>query len=365
MARMKIKEVIWEIIPTCNKNCSYCGSKEITSLDKSSWLKPQEMMNIIDNFYNYCPDAEINLSGGEPGLILYDNDYKTVFNYMIEKFPKGIKIVTNGEFIKAIADDNNINSEECSSEQHINYENIVVIGLSYNDVTEKERIEELIKTANYYGLKITIITNFGNHNIFDFKEIYKTVNEFDCMWQVQLTHGKESLATNGIKHLREMINELKDEKIVMADDLQVKHTCSSGIASMGVLYTGDVVGCLAERTFNKDNLSIQGNLLNTSIKEIWENNFKDCRFGDRKCCRDYIDYPKESCQQSEKPSNVSMKYGVSFNKNNNIGMSYGVMKYGVSLKKNNKIDEPIVDVYGVTYNDNDNDNIRFVYGTIN
>jgi len=116
------------------------------------------------------------------------------------------------------------------------------------------------------------------------------------MWQVQLTTGNELvLPPKGIAELREQLATIPG--VALADCLQEQHECTAGLRSCGILWDGGVVGCLAERTYipTKD-MTTYGELVGNnrrSLKEIWESEFRDVRFGGtRKSCRDCIKYPK-------------------------------------------------------------------------
>jgi hypothetical protein len=61
--------------------------------------------------------------------------------------------------------------------------------------------------------------------------------------------------------------------------------CTAGINSIGILASGGVVPCLSTQAWTSDD-QVEGNILNTSLEEIWENNFKEQRFGCFYCCKD-------------------------------------------------------------------------------
>ena len=64
MALLELKEVLWELTPTCNKNCEYCGSKELKSKKE---LDKTYLATIIENLLQYPPKS-ITLTGGEPSI---------------------------------------------------------------------------------------------------------------------------------------------------------------------------------------------------------------------------------------------------------------------------------------------------------
>lgn len=282
---LKLLEIIWEIIPTCNKGCKFCGSKDITSLGKDQWLSVSQMNNLIDNLSGYF-DGELNLSGGEPGLLLKEKEYLPIMEKLLKIYKNKIKVITNGLFIT--------NLDVIPVELR---RNISVIGLSFNGL--EDNIDHLLDKTKKENITTTLITNIGTHNIFVIEDMYEYIKSRDdksLKWQIQLTMGEYLLQPNGIEYLRNWIKKAQKENevnIYEADNLQEEHSCSAGINSCGILYNGDVVNCLSERSYNKDNIEVQGNLLYSFMQVIWESKFKVKRFGCSVCCRDCIEYKKD------------------------------------------------------------------------
>jgi MoaA/NifB/PqqE/SkfB family radical SAM enzyme len=297
---VKLKEIIWEITPQCNKNCDYCGSKNILN-DKP--LNSTRLKNIATNIAKYHVE-EITLSGGEPATI----NSELLFNILdilrrVDKKTK-VKIVTNGLLYKHR--NKLINSFD-------------VIGLSIN--TEREISELKLPKDPFIKDKTTIITNLGKHNIFEFNEILNFIisNDFKC-WQVQLNQGKDQLNLEGIKYLYDKLetlgcdNTTSELSIILADNLQKQHNCTAGIMSCGISYKGEVVGCISERAWNNGEfVKVYGTIGDKSsgfLQEIWENEFKDIRFGERrKSCRDCIEYPNKQKDTKQYPP-INIFYAV-------------------------------------------------------
>jgi molybdenum cofactor biosynthesis enzyme MoaA len=307
MALLKLKEILWELTNKCNKNCDYCGSKEV--LNKNEEITLREIDLIINNITNYPPE-ELTLTGGEPyvsthfkHVVKKINDYNTLKGLTQHPIIK-LKIVTNGTLFKA--------------EEKV-IEAFDRIGLSINTEEEIKKWNEMNTSATTmeqsvhfakFKNKITVITNFGTHNVWEFDKITKFLfdNKIDC-WQVQLTTGKYQLQKDGIKYLYGKIKEIvetplelsilkiknSNATLVLSDCLQICHTCSAGINSCGITYDGKVIGCLSERSW-KENMEVYGDLLGdeetiSTLQQAWETSFQDRRFCTAKCCRDCIDYP--------------------------------------------------------------------------
>ena len=147
--------------------------------------------------------------------------------------------------------------------------------------------------------KIVWITNVNKINFFDLDHIIAAASTKNVPIQFQLTmyHNPQPEMIDGesINDVREKISKLcqeKDVSYIFADNLQVHHECTAGTASLGILYNGDVVPCLSERSWRIPR--VQGNILEMPLEQIWTEGFKGCRFSDDfPCCRDCFNYPKE------------------------------------------------------------------------
>lgn len=271
MAALQLKEILFEITSKCNKNCKYCGSNKY--LNQKDLNSPQ-IEKILQEIISYPPEY-LTLSGGEPCL---SEHFEHVVNVLSKKI--AIKTLTNGELFKY----HKTNSTLLHKIQRVGY--------SVN--TKEDIADSELFVRNIYPEKITMISNFGNHNIFQFKPIYDFFikNNFKY-WQVQLTMGDFQLDEDGISYLIDELNKVTAPNIVYADNLQNEYRCTAGINTCSILYDGNVVSCLSKRCWDTSfNGPSEGNLVGSSLKDIWENGFKNERFGCAKCCRDCIKYPK-------------------------------------------------------------------------
>ena len=291
MATLTLREIIWEITNICNKNCEYCGSKEFINVKTAQALNPIDVAKEIAKY----PPKEITLSGGEPGT-LSETILKEVTD-ILKAAKITVKCVTNGLII-----DNG-------------FKNMFDwVGLSINS---EEDLEDFDRKWSNNTEKLTIITNFGTHNIWLFDKILKITRKRSgrIPWQIQLTEGKFQLPAEGIKHLRQRIKEASEQNafgnIVEADNLQACRNCRAGINSCGITYHGDIIPCLSMRSWTKD-LNIQGNIIESGLEKVWKEKFCDYRFGMMPCCRDCIDYGEKNVEEPlEDGDDVKMVYGVS------------------------------------------------------
>jgi len=276
MAALTLQEIIWEVTNKCNKKCDYCGSKAFVN-NGEKIADPIEVAGKIAKY----PPKEITLSGGEPGTL--DENTLQLVTDILRGNGIQVKCVTNGAVITN------------DYEGYFDW-----IGLSINDEEDLRNFEN-----NNYSVvpNLTIITNFGTHNIWLYEKIKKIIYRKQggiIPWQIQLTQGKLQLPADGIKYLREKIAKENSPKIIKADNLQDCRNCFAGIHSCGITYDGQVIPCLSMRSW-ADNVDPQGNILEHDLETIWKEGFKNYRFGKMPCCRDSLDYGEEKTGFEEFP----------------------------------------------------------------
>ena len=260
---LKLRDIIWELTLKCGKGCKYCGSQNVLRKENSSL---GHMLHIAQEIGSYGVDI-VTLSGGEPGEVP-ENDLIQVID-SLKSYGCDVRAITNGRLLRMPKVVNRLN----------------IVGLSIN--SPNEHLEFTIPHKD-----IVMVTNFGTHNIWEFDKLAEIARSFKS-WQIQLTTGAEfMLNSEGISYLRKKIRELDGVKYILADNLQDEHKCSAGIVSCGITVDGDVIPCLSERT--SGSVSVQGNLFKRSLKDIWETEFRDIRFGSgwNKSCRTCIKYPE-------------------------------------------------------------------------
>jgi MoaA/NifB/PqqE/SkfB family radical SAM enzyme len=320
--KIKIEEILWEITNTCNRSCDYCGSKEIINCGQDSSLE--------DKYYiaeEIGKNADkVTISGGEP-LFLGQSVLKCI-TAILKSHNCEVSVVTNGD-------------ELCND--HFNFFDL--IGISINEESDITKIENLLTEFidEKHHKKIVFVTNLNKINFHDLEFIVSLASNFQIPIQFQLTMYKEAnkaMIDNAAIHTtREKIAELCsffDVSYILADNLQESHDCSAGINTCGVLYTGDVVPCLSERSWTMPR--IQGNVLETPLNIIWRQTFQKCRFEDGfTCCRDCFNYPEpkednaiDEMTGDDDIDDVSKALRDALNKVNNRGRDGNMMLYGIS-----------------------------------
>ena len=219
-------EILWEFTLKCNKNCCYCGSKDILNNIKPDDIKYSNEY-IANQIVKVHPN-EVTITGGEPSC-----EYDELVKCVKILYDAGIKvkILTNGNLFQKMAGDYEIGDALDKM--------VACYGLSINEH------DDLNSTGAMYSIKdkTTIITNFGTHNINDFDKIAKFAMQYNC-WQVQLTIGNEyQLDLDQIEELEEKIKKVEKcglIKIVRADNFTCGK-CKAGIYGFSITYDGLIV----------------------------------------------------------------------------------------------------------------------------
>lgn len=329
---LKLKEVLWEITNKCNRNCAYCGSKEI--MNKGEDATPEDRLNIAHEIAKNSD--RVTLTGGEPLLIR-------------KEFPKLLKIFTANNCAMDIV----TNGDKVFALMDTIFENI---GISINSINDVKKINwDIIKG---FKCNTVIIMNINKINFFDLDEILTIIPLDNLKVQFQLTmykgYNELMINGNGIENLRDEINFIcKQNNIeyVFADNLQAEHECSAGINSCGVQFNGNVVYCLSERSWLTTD-RVMGNLHTTSLKSIWQTTFKENRFEDNfKCCRSCFNYTDSKDVDAEPESEEFKPWkGCSAITKLYDDTDSKVMLYGVwqpNVIKPNKTGHNTIYTYGV------------------
>lgn len=340
------KEILWEFTLKCNKNCCYCGSKNLLNKITKDDIKLGSNEYIANQIVKVHPD-EVTITGGEPAV-----EYEELVKCVKILYDAGIKvkILTNGHLFEKMAGDYEIGDKLDKM--------VTCYGLSINELSDLE------STGAMYSIKdkTTIITNFGTHNFEHFDKIAKFVMQYNC-WQVQLTIGNEyQLDLDQIEELEEKLKTVETcglIKIVKADNFTCGK-CKAGIYGFSITYDGLIVPCLSYRSWKND-MMVQGTV--AEIEEIWKNGFKFNR--ERKfvpSCKTisgieklylsdeqvkFIKFPKkielpddllDECKKIKIPPDVVFVYGVVIPKDNdwNTPVVYGVTEPSIFKDTNFK-----------------------------
>jgi len=283
--KLQLKEIIWEIIPTCKNGCKYCGSKELRDIKPNN----KHIMSILDKILEYPPE-KIDISGGDPLLL----DICTHQNIVGRLKQKNIEV-------KILCNPFSLDKNDTNIEKLRLYD---WVGFSINNEEEIDAYNKFFENKTSFSNQ-TIITNFNLSNIFLFDEIRNFVRTMVTpLWMVQFTiyrdqdnsmaiYNNEKAVDEFFKKLQETRESFQEIDLVLSDNLN-DSPCSAGINSIGITYDGHVIPCLAMRCWMTNNEIIsnsQGNLISekssNKLEDIWKHEFINCRFNQFKCCKEH------------------------------------------------------------------------------
>lgn len=278
------KAVVWELTLECDSKCLHCGSNALNR--RKNELNTDESLNLV----NQIADAGFKylfLSGGEPTL---RKDW-----YEISKEARKRKLNT-GIISNALAWDNEMLEKICESDFFsvgfsVDGEEKVHDYLRGVDGSHK-KVFDYIRELKKRGQTICAVTSVNKMNMPELKKIRNRLIVYGVdAWQMQIaspmgrmkSHRDIVLNENEYHELAEFAVEtrerLADKNIVVADCIgyygklegklrnQEWAGCGAGLQCAGIRANGDVVGCLS---MWKKGYS-EGNIRDTSLKEIWEN----------------------------------------------------------------------------------------------
>jgi len=280
---LKLKEIIWEITNQCKNNCTYCGSKETVNQEL---INEKDILAIASEIAKY-PPREVNISGGDP--LLLDFELHEKITKLFRENDIKSKIIINPKSL-------------VNGSREFNYYFTLLslydwIGISINDNEElacfKKFLDSYDKPFGSTFENYTVITNFNVVNLYDYNIFEEFVETQKVSWMIQFTvfKGVNSLSiynnNSALHYLQNSINNslTKGIRILISDNAN-SFPCSAGKYSLGILANGEVIPCLSMLAWQKELPSSEGNLLTTSLKEIWENCFKTQRFNTFACCKD-------------------------------------------------------------------------------
>src|ERR1035437_55000 len=319
---IKLREIVWEITGRCENRCDFCGSK-------SQWNEAIDEKNILDiaNAISEYPPEEIDISGGDPLLVKYNVHREIVM--LLKANKTKCKIVINPRSVNDRNKNENVNTLNLYD----------LIGVSINNKEDLEKFETFSSALKSH---FTIITNFNTINLYSYQRIEEFVKKHNCAWMIQYTvfsrkyADEDNLAAlyskgneDAFNFLQDKINEsIKNNVKIIISDNASDGLCGAGRVACGILSNGDVIGCLSMRSWmqhSEMNEISEGNVLTTSLKDIWESGFGRYRFNEFKCCKDHcrnkcisnecskpvlgvIDWNKIKILQN--PNVVAVYYGV-------------------------------------------------------
>lgn len=306
---------VWEITMGCNMRCKHCGSSCHDALPDE--LSTQEALKLCDEIGELGLEW-LTLSGGEPTT---RKDWHLIAGRLSQN---GVipNIITNGWLF---------NEEILEKAMNAGVGTIAfsLDGLqkTHDFIRRKgsyQKIMQAIELCRRWNVEATAITTINKLNLGELLELKQELVRHDVRsWQVQMglpmgnmaEHHGMVIEPEDIDTVIDLAYQCMEESsinVMLADcfgyynlkEIELNKRryggayawqgCTAGKYSFGILHNGDILGCTSIR----DKEFIEGNVRNTTLKEIWEdqNKFrwnrnmkkedlggfcKKCRFGDR------------------------------------------------------------------------------------
>jgi len=278
---------VWEITMACNMRCKHCGSSCKTALPGE--LSHEEAMDLCDQL-GELGLKWVTVSGGEP---LLRDDWDTIAKRLHDNGVNPL-IISNGwmlneEIIKR-ARDAGIDSFAISLDGIRETHDFMRMPGSF------DRVMKGFDLLENSGLVKSAITTVTRRNIGELPALKQILLEKGVsLWQLQIGLPMGNFENNNdlmldpeqvdtiIDFAYDMINE-KRINVYLADcigyynrkETEVRKKtfglenviwqgCNAGRRSLGILHNGDILGCTSIR----DREFIEGNIRNSSLKEIW------------------------------------------------------------------------------------------------
>lgn len=306
---------VWEITMGCNMRCKHCGSSCHEALPGE--LTTAEALKLCDEI-GELELQWVALSGGEPTT---RRDWPLIARRLTQN---GVipTIITNGWlFGEEILDQ--------AIKAGVGTIAFSVDGLQEtHDFIRREgsyrRTMQAIELCHRSNMATTAITTINKMNLGELTELKQELVKRDVKeWQVQIgvpmgnmaDHRSMVIEPAAIDTIIDLAYECMQQstiEVILGDcigyfnlkEIEVfkkrcggtysRQGCTAGKYSFGILHNGDILGCTSIR----DKEFIEGNVRNTPLKEIWEDQdsfswnrnlkkedlagfCKRCRFGDR------------------------------------------------------------------------------------
>ena len=280
----KLDTCVWEITRKCNFNCVYCGTK--AGKAHANELGLEKCMSIANQLVAIqC--RRVVLIGGE---VFFKQGWNQITKYLVDN-NIDTSIITNGYLV----DDSIVDALKHTGIRHISL-SIDGVESVHDEFRCTGSYAKAINTAKQLksnGFIVSVVSTLNSKSIKTVNELYSALSKVGIdAWQLQLcspfgnARENRNLVPNrdSVLELCKFIqsaSENSDMFISAADNIGY-HTafensirggqgcfcgCSAGLATIGIDSLGNVRGC--ESLY--DDEFIEGNLINQSLSDIWNN----------------------------------------------------------------------------------------------
>ena len=281
---------VWEITMGCNMRCKHCGSSCENPLPDE--LTTEEALDLADQIADLGL-TWITLSGGEPFI---RKDWHLIAKRLSDK---GVipNIISNGWLV----------TDDIISKLKESKVGTIAISLdglkkTHDYIRKPGSYDRTIKALQRFvenGIICGVVTTISNANMNELRELRQVLVDIKVpYWQVQIGLPMGNFAKEkGFILQPEQINDIIDfcyetakggeitlypadcigyYNIKELETRQIAHStgtlplwkgCNAGKRGFGILHNGEIMGCTSIR----DREYIEGNIRETSLREIWEN----------------------------------------------------------------------------------------------
>lgn len=279
----RLDTCVWEITRKCNFNCSYCGSKAGT--ERENELTTEQCLNIANQLVKMnC--RRVVIIGGEAFL---KKDWDVIVKFLVNN-DRDTSIITNGYLINDFI----IEKLKDTGTKHISLsiDGDKDVHDEFRTSGSFDKAVEAIMLLKKNDFLTTVISTLNSKSVKTVPALYEKLKKLNIdAWQLQccspfgnasekkyLVPSKQDLQK--VCEFVAIQNEIADFPIAVADNIgyhtNLEHLirgnvrmgyngCSAGITTIGIDSVGNVRGC--ESLY--DDKFIEGNLLNTTLYDIW------------------------------------------------------------------------------------------------
>ncbi len=284
MSEFKLDSAVWEITLACCFNCKYCGSAGGKARENE--LTTAECDDVARQLAELgC--RRVSLIGGE---VFMRRDWREIVRSLTSR-GVAVCIITNGFlFTPGIIEDlRDLYIESIA----VSLDGPERVHDKYRQQGSYERAIKAMEVLTAAGIPVSVISTLNSENVNCLEEFYGTLKKYPIFaWQLQACSPMGNAANGGIDVAfdpRRVIRFIEDNArtapfaMGIADNIgyftpsegmlrgnlsgrAYFRGCSAGISAIGIDSIGNVRGCesMYDERFN------EGNLRQTTLKEIWE-----------------------------------------------------------------------------------------------
>jgi len=280
----QLENCVWEITLACCFSCKYCGSGGGRA--RANELSTEECIGVAEQLAELgC--RRVSMIGGE---VFMRRDWREIVAALSEK-NIAVNIITNGFiFSKELIDDlKSLRVESLS----VSLDGPKEVHDRYRQAGSFERAIAAIDILSANDIPVSVISTLNRENAEQLEELYAILSEYPIYaWQLQACSPMGNAASNGVDYsfdfkkvidfvgmhmltspfalgIADNIGYFTPKEGYLRGNLSGKAVfpgCSAGLESIGIDSVGNVRGC--ESMY--DDVFIEGNLREKTLREIWE-----------------------------------------------------------------------------------------------